>query len=401
MGYGTGVLRAYYGYYSLRGLTVGIAGTASLFVARRAGVQQNLLIAARGFGLILGPLTTSRAIGKTVWCGEAQVGVAAALLLKGLFALAIPQASSPYVLYTAFFMIGLAMSVLDTMSLFLVTSVVKGSGSTMLSLYDVCYGIGGMVAPFLTVAMPDSCWNVLAVLDFLIAGSLLGRRFTRGKPRDWKTKLRRVGSSGPSGSYPMCSAVVPARILRAGIAFTFVSQIASTSVSAWGFTFASQHLGLPDTIAALIPSTFYLASTVARFGITGVSMRLIPSAIIWMSLLFFVSGALLFHTLAGIISATARDLETYILLIGVALMGVGVCPHHSFMLVAMAQHGDLHPREHGWYTAGTSLGATSGMVLPSLVSLPNVEVASAIALALILNSRIRDFPWRDQFKLES
>mmetsp|Transcript_38329 Transcript_38329/g.96191 ORF Transcript_38329/g.96191 Transcript_38329/m.96191 type:complete len:401 (+) Transcript_38329:81-1283(+) len=400
MGYGTGVLRAYYAYYALRGLTVGIAGTASLFIARRANVHQNLLVAARGLGLILGPLVTSRAIGRTVWCGESQLGVATALLLKGFFALAIPNAGSPVVLYPAFFMIGLAMSVLDTMSLFLVTSVVKGSGGAMLSLYDVCYGIGGMVAPFITVAMPDSCWYVLAAFDILIAVNLVWRRFARGKPRDWKTKLRKVGSS-PIGSSPMLSAAVPARILRAGIAFTFVSQIASTSVSAWGFTFASQHLGLPDTVAALIPSTFYLASTVARFGITGVSMRLIPSAIIWMSLLFFVSGALLFHTLAGIISATARDLETYILLIGVALMGVGVCPHHSFMLVAMAQHGDLHPREHGWYTAGTSLGATSGMVLPSLVSLPNVEVASAIALALILNSRIRDFPWRDQFKLES
>lgn len=269
----------------------------------------------------------------------------------------------------------------------------------MLSLYDVCYGIGGMVAPFITVAMPDSCWDVLAAFDLLIAASLLGRRVARGKPRDWKAKLRRADSQ--AGGNLLCSASVPGRVLRAGIAFTFVSQIASTSVSAWGFTFASRHLGLADAVAALIPSTFYFASTVARFVITGASMRLIPSAIIQISLLFFVAGALAFRTMAGAISAAPCDLATYTLLASVALMGVGVCPHHSFMLVAMAQHGDLQPREHGWYTAGTSLGATWGMVLPSLFSLPNVEMASAVALALIMNSRVRDFPWRDQLKLAS
>jgi len=348
--------------------------------------------------LILGPLVTSRAIGRTVWCGEAQVGVAFALLLKGLFAFAIPRTSTPFVLYSAFFVIGLAMSMLDTMSLFLVTTVVKKSGGTMLSFYDVCYGIGGMVAPFVTVAMPDTCWDVLAAFDLLIAGSLAWRRVMRGKPRNWKAKLR--GTDTSLSNYQLPSGAVPARVLRAGIAFTFVSQIASTSVSAWGFTFASQHLGLPDAAAALIPSTYYFASTVTRFFIAGASTRFIPSAIIQMSLVVFVSGAFLFRALAAGISAAPCSLETYTLLASVALMGVGACPHHSFMLVAMTQHGDLHPREHGLYTAGTSLGATSGMVLPSLISLPNVSVASAVALALIMNSRVRDFPWRDQLKLK-
>mmetsp|Transcript_110223 Transcript_110223/g.355445 ORF Transcript_110223/g.355445 Transcript_110223/m.355445 type:complete len:405 (-) Transcript_110223:291-1505(-) len=399
MGYGTGVLRTYFAYYFVRGMVVGIAGTASLFIAQRTGVSQTTLVLARGCGMIVGPLVSSRLIGWTLRRGETQLAMATLLICKAIFALAMPRMTWAFGLYSAFFLLGVVMSVLDTLGIYLVTSVMKGDSGTRLSLYDACYGIGGMVAPFVTVAMPERVWDLLAVLDLCIALPLVAKRAVKGKPRDWQTKLVAVTSNAVDDSNTLGGDLehadpVPSRIIQVGVAFTFISQIASTSVSAWGFTFASSHLGLPTALAAAVPSTFYFSSTVTRFIIAAVSRRVVPSAIMQASLLSLLMGAAVFWTVSLGISTSPFKLQAYLLLVGVGFMGAGSCPHYSFMLVSMSAHGKLEPRELAWYSTSVNLGAASGMVVPSLVSLPNVEMICAVALFGILSSNLRDFPWK-------
>lgn len=414
MGYGSGVLRSFYVYYFVRGLTTGITGTASLFIMRRTGVPQSVLLLARGLGLCLGPTLLTRPMSRIVWRGESQSCVAVTLLVKAACAYAIPRSDSPLLLCLCFLVLGLVVSSLDTMALYLVTRLIKEQGGAKLSLYDACYGIGGMVAPFLTIAAPSRTWDVLAVIDVGIFVCLAQRRLFKGKPRGWKEKVRGTGATeaftaaGPGDDseglspLPPRKPPVPSRVLHAGVAFTLISQIASTSVSAWGFTFSSVSLGLQDSAAALVPSAFYFAATAGRFMMAPMALRVPPSAIVQASVLVVLAGAVLL-CLSTISAAApvpgtgtvASDLYLQaLLLLAMGLLGAGTCPHYSLTMVAMAKHGEIEAHQHGMYTTAVNLGITGGMVLPSLVYLPWLEVACAVGMALIMNSRVQDFPWR-------
>merc|ERR1719215_647181 len=100
----------------------------------------------------------------------------------------------------------------------------------------------------------------------------------------------------------------------------------------------------------MIPSTFYLSATLARFVIAPISLRVLPSAVVQASMVFLLTGAFLFRLLTFLTTTSPCALEIHLLLMGVALMGAGCCPHYSFMMVSMAQHGALQPREQGWYS---------------------------------------------------
>jgi len=117
-------------------------------------------------------------------------------------------------------------------------------------------------------------------------------------------------------------------------------------------------------------------------------------------MVFLLTGAFFFRFSTLLTSVSPGGFEINLLLMGVAMMGAGCCPHYSFMMVSMARHGVLQPREQGWYSTSVNLGVTSGMLLPSLASLPNVEICCALALTAILNSHIREFPWRQRDELD-
>lgn len=393
MGYGTGVLRSYFAIYLLRGLSVGIAGTGSLFIALNTGVSQSFLIAARGFGMIVGPMLLSRAIGKMAWNGESQYAAAFALALKGLCDFVVGRASDHLTIYVSFFVIGVAMALLDTLLIILVTSAVKENRGSLLSTYDACYGIGGMVAPLLTVAMPNRVWDVLALIDFMLAAIMFGKRLLQGKPHNWKVKVRGADNTGDIAiSGPSC----PGRVISAGIAFTVLSQLGGTAVSAWGFTFGVRTLKLSDFTAALVPSVFYFSATVTRFVVASAARLMMPSAVIHFSVLFVIVGALPFRLLSAHVALTdgISQLCLFAILCCFALMGAGYCPHYSFMLISMARHGHLDARLNGLYATSSSLGIALGLWLPSCISLANLEVLCALGLFAIVNSRTQDFPWK-------
>ena len=113
----------------------------------------------------------------------------------------------------------------------------------------------------------------------------------------------------------------------AGLTFAFISQIGSTSISAWGFAFTTKRWGLgkeqvkefdefdemirnvclktpheaandffngnvaerfnfPEEWAALVPSSFYLASMLPRFANTYLARRILASTLVHVSLIF-------------------------------------------------------------------------------------------------------------------
>eukprot|EP00927_Polykrikos_kofoidii_P023372 TRINITY_DN21564_c0_g1_i2.p1 TRINITY_DN21564_c0_g1~~TRINITY_DN21564_c0_g1_i2.p1 ORF type:complete len:444 (-),score=34.73 TRINITY_DN21564_c0_g1_i2:338-1669(-) len=418
MGYGSGVLRAYYACYLLRGLTVGVAGTASLFIARKTGLPQNMLVAARGLGLTIGPSILSPAISRLMWTGNSEVAVAAALFVKMLCEAAVARVETPALLYLAFLGIGLAMALLDTFATTLVSHIHKERCGTVLVGYDLLYGTGCMLAPFIAVAIPGRAWDFLVVADFVVFATLTSKRLRRGKPRDWKVKIRGlavaadVGSAPGGGTDGTCankisgpiSRAPPARVVRTGLAFTFAVQATMTAVSCWGFTYAATIMRLPLGTAAWVPTTFYAACTATRLVVVPVSARVAPSTILHIGTVMALSAALMFCFIDKVaatlyVNATASSqlnttLHAAPLLACFALMGAGFSPHFSLMISAMQRHGELDSRLHGLYGTSTSLGITMGMWLPGYFSLPYFELFGCIGLFLILNANSRDFPRR-------
>jgi len=399
MGHGTGVLRALFAWYALRGLTVGVAGTCSLFIAMKTGLPQNFLVAARGVGLTLGPAALGFAVGKMVWSGNSQVGVAAALACKMFCELVIPRTACSLVLYAAFFGIGVSTALLDIFGTLLMSRVHGNQAATKLMFYDTMYGLGCMVAPFLAVLDPEQAWNVLAGCDFALAAVVAGKRLVAGKPNNWKAKIRKLGS-GDGARTEGLRPKPPARVVQVGMAFTFMAQFAMTAVSCWGFTYASTTLGIPPAIAATIPGSFYAACTVARMFVTGATVRVRAATIMHGGVLVTLVGAVAFYALdsflvGAILAGAPADFAiSYMpwLLACFMLMGIGFCPHYSLTVVAMQDHGDLAPQQHGWYATSTCLGITAGMFLPGFFSLAVIELFGTVCLLLILNSNARDFP---------
>lgn len=195
---------------------------------------------------------------------------------------------------------------------------------------------------------------------------------------------------------------LPARVLRAGLAFIFVQQAAENAIASWAFTFASTNLGLSSRLAALLPSTFYFTFTAMRVVIIPLTSRLAPSTIAQAGVAVILAGSLLFaasargYSAAAAGGATAEELMWYFraMLASLAMLGAGTSPQFACLLASMRQHGKLAPQEHGWYNTSRALGQTLGMWLPGLIRLPQAELAWSVAMWLILSSHVRDFPWR-------
>jgi len=392
-GHGTGVLRAYYLLYVIRGLTVGIVGTCSFFVAQNTGVRQNYLVAARGVGTTIAPALLGHLIGRMINMGEAQMGVALPLLAKLLCELTIPRAESSTCVFLAMFGIGVAMAVLDTMATILIGRVHGKQCGQALVVYDTAYGIGCMVAPFIAVIDPQRAWDFLAAVDFLVCAALAGKRTFRGKPTGWQRKLSSCSIGSDAASTASSEVRPPRLVLRAGLAFTFFVQTAMTAVSCWGFTYAATTLQLPKEVAARIPGAFYAACTLARLVLMPITRVVPPSCIMHAAAVLTLLAAFAFYALDHLVRAGASaDALLPLLVACFMLMGAGFCPHYSLMIAAMQQHGDLAPQEHGWYGTSTCLGVTAGMWLPGYLSLPLIELVGSACLLVVINSNLKEFP---------
>ncbi|CAJ1358138.1 unnamed protein product [Effrenium voratum] len=397
MGSGSGVLQAMFFWQLVRGITVGIAGTATLYVADQTGVPQSVMAAARGVGMILGPILASKTIGRLIWSGESQYGFGLVLSLKAICVWLVPRLNGAIGLCLAFGSIGAAMSVLDTFNIMLVGRLLKSSSGSALSKYDLCYGIGGMVAPFVAVWAHRHSWDLLATLDLCIAMVVVRRRACLGKPTDWKQKIR--NPEGAEGGLASASeakgveqaAAVPSRVVKAGLAFTLISQIGSTSISAWGFAFVTKHHHFPEKWAALVPSSFYLASMLPRLINTWLARHILPSALVHISLVFVLLGAICF--LMASMALDAEPQGSYRLLFaGITLLGAGYSSHYSFVLVSMTQHGELTPQQNGMFGSTVCMGITMGLWLAGFFHLARLEQSVSALLIAIWMAHIREFP---------
>mmetsp|Transcript_31661 Transcript_31661/g.58165 ORF Transcript_31661/g.58165 Transcript_31661/m.58165 type:complete len:443 (-) Transcript_31661:10-1338(-) len=398
MGYGTGVYYMTFMNMVMRGTITGVIGASSLAVAEKTGVLQRHLVLTRGLGLILGPVAFAPLIGKSLWSGESMSLLSVWAAARGCCEMLVPRLESHAALYFCFAVIGVAMAVLDTQGLVLVTRVRGAEATVPLIVLAVVYSIGGMIAPFLVVTFGLRAWDLMAAIDFSIAVVVAAKRFGRGKPKDWKLKGCR--SPGPSaGSTPVLSQgvrQVPNRVFAVGLVLIFMVKTVETAMSSWGFTYAVSAIGLQPRVAAFVPSTHYLGATIMRLLLVPLSTCLVPSTLVQASgLVIIVGGAMLHFYATRLVTMPNPEQEHLgVLLSSVALVGIGCSPIFSLVVSAMRQHGELDARQQGVYVTFANLGNTTGLWLPGLISLPKVQFGCCAALFGTLVASSVDFPWR-------
>jgi len=98
--------------------------------------------------------------------------------------------SHAWALCLAFFGIGAAMAVLDTFNIMLVGRLLKARSGAELAKYDLCYGLGGMVAPYIAILVHKHSWDVLATVDLILAAVVVRRRACIGSFAAWRHMRR-------------------------------------------------------------------------------------------------------------------------------------------------------------------------------------------------------------------
>ncbi|CAE8595700.1 unnamed protein product [Polarella glacialis] len=442
MGYGTGVLRIFYLVSWMRGMSSGIMATTALDISLRSGIPQPLLVAARGVGLTFSPVIFGKGIGRMVWSGESQSGFALFISIKVVCELVVPRTNSVPLLYLGYGFIGVAMAALDTSASVLVARVHGKDCGRVLLAYCAAYGVGCLMSSWFCVYLgPFHAWDVLAVSDFLMTATLICSRFGKGKPQDWKAKIRKVEVSDPAPGNDQSQiqsqksgaakaeqktpqqeqqerllqqvqkvqheqqqvgpARVPGRILRAANAFMFITEAIETSVSAWCFSYGLQELGMTKSRAALLPTAFYFSFTGVRFALAPLTRFMLPSAVMQIGTLIAFIGAAMFaataHFLVALLKggATMDELSgfwLYMLIASISLMGAGFSPQCAMVQAAVREHGEMTSQEAGYFFTACSLGILAGLFLPGVMALPFLDLLGGLALVAISVACYRDFP---------
>mmetsp|Transcript_68801 Transcript_68801/g.128382 ORF Transcript_68801/g.128382 Transcript_68801/m.128382 type:complete len:441 (+) Transcript_68801:112-1434(+) len=417
MGYGTGVLRAYYAVTFMRGLTTGVAGTTSLYISKQTGLPQHWIFFARGLGLTLGPLIFGKVIGRMVWSGESQSGWTLLLVCKAIAEVAIIRVTSGALLFFCFFVIGIVMVVLDVSATIHVTRIYGKKCGLPLLIYYTLYGIACILAPWISIGLMLHSWDALALTDLLIAVAVGSRRLFVGKPRNWKAKVRGLALASPrcEKQEPADEGFVPANVLRAGLTGVFIVQATETAMSSWAFTYVKSELGIGVKVAALFPTLFYTSFTVTRGIVMPISNAFLPSLFVQLGVLIGVVASFSFYMLAMqlqseykaaldlsglqaedfvlVESVSDMNLKQKLLLLCVALSGAGSCPLYPMLLSSMRQHGNLSLQQQSWYSTTASVGVALGVWAPGILQLPSFSFFGSLLMFFVTSSYRRVFPW--------
>ncbi|CAK0829225.1 unnamed protein product, partial [Prorocentrum cordatum] len=141
---------------------------------------------------------------------------------------------------------------------------------------------------------------------------------------------------------------VPRQVLGVGVLFNFVCQVAQTSISCWGFTWAVTALGLPNKEAAMVPSTFSLGFMLTRFAVVLPASRRRGRRVVHAGVIVTLVGCTVLHL---VVQGAGEEEEVSLHLIQGALflVGAGLCPHQAMVLSSMLRHGRLEVHEVGYY----------------------------------------------------
>lgn len=377
----------------LRAFTIGVFGASGLYLAQRTGVPQHVMVGVRGLGVTVGPALFSGIVGRAVWSGNSQVIGALGLFLLSICEAMTPQLESPRLITAVFFLMGFTVALLDTMSVTVLTLVHGKQSGLPFSVLHALYGLGGVLAPYLVVASPHHCWEILAMCHGTLGLAILARRLQHGKPTNWKAKIRGTAKvSSQEAGEPELGAGIPFRVLASGLAFIFFTDAAENAMGSWAFSYASTTLKQPPVVAALFPATFYFFFMSFRVLLVAFlwCVDIGPSTVVHICAWITLVGALLLQ----VGSSWAPVLPLKFLLMCFGLVGLGISPQVVMMQTALQQHGRLSPRQLGSYSVAGNLGSTMGLWFPGIVSLPAAECVWAACAVCIITAFVRDFPWR-------
>jgi len=245
------------------------------------------------------------------------------------------------------------------------------------------------MGPYVTIYAPNYAWQIMGWIDLALAAIILKKRLFKGKPRNWKAKIR--GNAEETTEADACESLCTATNCRKcpsgtyvrGCLFNLLSEAIQTAMSSWIFTFLFDTLGQTKSLAAYFSSFFYVTFIVMRAVTLPLQLKLRASVFVQASVIIIVIGALVFCHYAEQAASGRGVFPEGMLLLGVALLGAGTCPLGSSIIGAMRYHGDISAERMGFFCTSGTIGTMLGMWIPGLVALSRIQLIWATMLTAL------------------
>jgi len=256
--------------------------------------------------------------------------------------------------------------------------------------------VGGVLAPYLVVATPRYCWEVLAVCHGTLGLVLLVKRLRHGKPNNWKEKIRGTTNvTSLEAGEPQLGAGIPFRVMAGGLSFILFTEAIENGMGSWAFSYAVTELGQPPIVAAIFPATFYFTFTSFRVLVVALVwyVDIAPSTLVHINAWVTLVGAVLLQVVSsGITKGTEEEVPVIplkLLLTCISLIAIGVSSQVGMMQASLQQHGKMSPQQLGYYSVSLNLGATMGFWFPGVVSLPLAQSVWGACAVCIISAFVR------------
>lgn len=337
-----------------------IVGPTLKTLADQTGSSLNeisVLFAFKSFGFLLGSFWLGRAYDK--WAGHPiMVG---ALITIAFTLLLVPVLEWLVLLTGVAFLLGVAMGSLDVGGNTLLIWVHRNNVGPYMNGLHFVWGLGGVLAPLLLIALTSVAADNVRWTYWLIALFLVPVLFWLLQIQSPQSSVSTREESEGGGDYLFVGLVS---------LFYFLYIGAEVSTSGWIVTYAVETELATESAAAILSSLFFGTLTLTRLISIPLAARYRPSQLLLFDLVVCLLSALLM---------VLQPHSWYALQVGVAGLGIGMATIFPIMLSFAQNRMELAGRVTSWFFLGGSLG---GMSIPWLVG----QVFEAFSPQVVLYS---------------
>ncbi len=373
-------IAVYFASYVLIGALGGAVGPTLGPFATQVGVGLSaigIILTTRSLGYLAG------ALGSTRWMDRIRVhrGLAASALVAGAVLAALPWARSLGLLVVLVIPLGLATAGLDVGVSTMLLRTHRDRSAPYISALHFCYGVGGLVAPFLVAAF--ALGKETSVYPLLTLGfALLAVAYLALPEPPWPDApavVRKLAASAQA-ERPVRVAALAASSSRLTNEFLRATTIilfyvgAEIGFASWLYVFVDLQFG--SSIATAVTGAFWAAFSLARLAAVFAARRFAPERILATT---FASG--LAFALLLVFSNHALALVS----VGAIGVGASVGPIYPNVITAYSHRYELTGRRFGAIAVASCTGS---MVFPWLIGrlldVGGTVVVPAITAALLV-----------------
>ncbi|WP_203138189.1 MFS transporter [Microbacterium sp. JZ31] len=346
-------------------------------VQQQAGVSHGVL---GGLLLLLG-LGSFLAMQATGWVVDragSRVATVAGVILLALATLLPPFASDPLTLGVAVFTIGIGNGTLDVAMNAHAVVVERRYGRPIMSSFHAWFSVGGALGAGFGALANALGWALPLLFAVPVALAVVAAALAL-------PGLLRASDAAPETEESDATEAPSGGIARRAVllgALAFMLMLAEGVAADWSALHTREHLGAPESTAALAYAAFAVAMTAGRFAADRVSARIGAVAVVRFGTLIAAAG-LLVVTMSGSVPLTLAGW----ILFGIGLSGAVPQIFTAAGSLGAARAGIVMSRIVGAGYVGLLAGPAligwlaEGITLSVAIAVPVLLCAGAAALA--------------------